>query len=131
MSFVDPIADMLVRMRNAMAVGRDVVDVPHSKIKGEIARILKREGYLADYVTEGGGKKVLRIYIRYTAAHEPVIHALRRVSKSGLRKYVSADKLPRVLDGLGTAILSTPKGILTEKEAREARVGGEVLCTVW
>ncbi|MBN1676481.1 MAG: 30S ribosomal protein S8 [Kiritimatiellae bacterium] len=131
MSLSDPIADMLTRIRNAHMAGHEVVEMPHSKVKNEIARILKREGYIADYTAEGGAKKRLRLYLRYLAPEEPIIRGLRRVSKPGLRRYVQADSIPRVLRGIGVVILSTSKGILTGGEARKMRVGGEVLCEVW
>ena len=131
MSFSDPIADMLTRVRNAHMAQHEVATMPHSKIKSEIARVLKKEGYISDYVVEGGTKKTLRLYLKYTTDHSPVIQGLERVSKSGLRKYVAADALPRVLGGLGVAILSTSSGVMTATEARKKNIGGEVLCTVW
>ena len=131
MSWSDPIADMLVRIRNAHMAELDIVEMPYSKIKGEITRVFKREGYITDYAVEGGVKKILRIYLKYTQDHEPVIVGLKRISRSGLRKYVAADELPRVLNGMGIAVLSTSAGILTDKEARSKNVGGEVLCFVW
>ena len=131
MSMSDPIADMLTRVRNAHMANLEVVDVPHSRIKGEIARVLKKENYITDFVVEGGKKKVLRLYLRYTGEHEPVIHGLRRESRPGLRRYVGIEDVPRVLAGMGTAILSTSNGIMTGQEARKQKVGGEVLCSVW
>lgn len=131
MSVTDPIADMLLRMRNAQKAGLEMVEIPHSKIKGEIARVLKKEGYIHDYVAEGGVKKRLRVYLKYAGAQGPAMRGIRRISKSGLRKYVSVDTLPRVLGGMGIAILSTSSGIMTDKEARARKTGGEVLCTVW
>lgn len=131
MSWSDPIADMLTRVRNGCMVGTDVVEMPHSKLKCEITRVLKREGYISDYAVEGGVKKILRIYLKYTGDHEPVIIGLRRESKPGLRRYVSCDDVPRVLSGMGIAVLSTSAGIMTGKEARSRRIGGEVLCRVW
>jgi small subunit ribosomal protein S8 len=122
---------MLTRIRNAHMAGQDVVDLPHSRIKGEIARILKREGYVTDFVLEGGDQKVLRIYLKYDADRQPVIHGLRRESRPGLRKYVSFDDIPRILGGLGTAVLSTSSGVMTGQEARKKHVGGEILCSVW
>jgi small subunit ribosomal protein S8 len=123
---------MLTRIRNACGAGRDTVDVPRSEMKAELARILKREGYIADYTTEGqGGKKTLRLFLRYTPEREPVIQGLQRVSKPGLRRYVAAAKVPRVLRGMGVAILSTSSGILTDREARHGKVGGELVCKVW
>ncbi len=132
MSLSDPISDMLTRVRNAQRVAHESVEMPHSRMKSEVARILKREGYIRDYTTEGGaGKRVLRVYLKYGPSQEPGIEGLRRISKPGLRRYVPADKLPRVLRGMGIAILSTSSGIMTDKEARKQKVGGEVMCYVW
>jgi small subunit ribosomal protein S8 len=134
MNVTDPIADMLTRIRNASSAKLDVTEMPHSILKGEVARILKKEGFIADYVTEGhGGKKNLRVFLKYGAgaSRPPVIRGLRRISKPGLRRYVATTKLPRVMGGMGLAILSTSKGILTDREAREQKAGGEVLCHVW
>ena len=132
MSLSDPISDMLTRVRNASAARKPMVQMNHSKMKSEIARLLKREGYISDYVTEGqGGKKQLCLYLKYTYNDAPVIQGLRRISKPGLRRYVPAGKIPRVLGGMGTAILSTSSGVMTDKEARRTTVGGEVLCYIW
>jgi small subunit ribosomal protein S8 len=131
MSWSDPIADMLVRIRNAHMAELEVVEMPHSKIKSEIARVLKKEGYITDYAVEGGVKKTLRVYLKYTQDHEPAILGLKRVSKAGRRKYVPADDIPRVLNGLGVAVMSTSAGIMTGKEARSKNIGGEVVCSVW
>jgi len=129
---LDPIADMLTRMRNALAARHDITEISHSVLKVEIARILKREGFISDYVVEGGGaKKTLRVYLKYTDDNEPVIRVLKRVSKSGLRHYVRGSKLPKPLGGLGLAILTTSAGVMTNKEARKQNIGGEVLCEVW
>ncbi len=132
MSVCDPISDMLTRVRNATRAGLETVEMPHSVLKGEVARVLKKEGFISDLVTEGhGGKKTLRLYLRYGSDRTPVIRGLRRVSKPGLRQYAASAKIPRVIGGIGVAILSTSKGILTDREARTAKVGGEVLCYVW
>ncbi|MDD5760329.1 MAG: 30S ribosomal protein S8 [Desulfobulbaceae bacterium] len=132
MSVSDPIADMLLRIRNAQMAGREMVEMPSSRIKSEIIRILKREGFISDYSIEGGDKKkTLRLYLKYTADRQPVIKGIRRVSTSGLRRYATTRDLPRVLGGMGVAIISTPTGIITDKEARKKHVGGEILCTVW
>jgi len=132
MSYTDPISDMLTRIRNSTRAGLEVVEMPRSNLKTEIARILKREGFIVDYTTEGsGGKKTLRLYLKYGPEQKPVIRGLRKISKSGLRRYVQAQKIPRVLGGLGVAILSTSHGVLTDREARKANLGGEVLCYVW
>jgi small subunit ribosomal protein S8 len=122
---------MLTRIRNAHAAELELVEMPHSGMKGEIARILKREGYIGDFVIEGGKKRVLRLYLKYTPDREPVITGLKRISTPGRRTYASADKPPSVLAGLGIAIISTSSGIMTDKEARKRRLGGEVLCSVW
>lgn len=132
MNLTDPIADMLTRIRNAHAAGLDTVDMVHSKIKGEIARILKKEGYVKDYVVEGGSKKkVLRVYLKYTEDREPVIRGLKRKSKSGLRLYSGAAKMPKVIGGMGTVIVTTPLGVMTGKDATKKNVGGEIICLVW
>lgn len=132
MSPSDPVADMLNRIRNALMSGAPVTEVPHSKLKSEIARILKREGFIADYVVEGSGpRKALRVFLKYHADRQPTIRGLRRISKPGLRRYVTCDKVPRVLGGMGVAILSTSGGIVTDSEARKMNKGGEVLCFAW
>ena len=132
MSFSDPIADMLLRIRNAYTAGLEVAEMPHSKLKGEIVRILKREGFISDFVVEGGdSKKTIRIYLKYTAKHEPAIRGMRRASKPGLRRYVTSREVPLVLGGLGLAVLSTSGGILAGKEARKRSLGGELLFTIW
>ena len=132
MSVSDPIADMLTRIRNANMSSQETVQMPHSNMKSEIARILKKEGFILDYTTEGhGGKRTLRLYLKYTEDQEPVIQGLKRISRGGLRRYVPASNLPRVLRGMGVAILSTSAGILTDREARKQHVGGEVLCYIW
>lgn len=132
MNLSDPIADMLTRIRNANGAGLKQVQIPHSGLKTELARILKKEGYIADYVTEGhGGKKTLCLYLKYGYDHKPIIQGLRRISKPGLRRYVATDKIPRVLGGMGLAVLNTSSGLLTDREARKANVGGEVVCYVW
>jgi small subunit ribosomal protein S8 len=128
----DPIADMLTRIRNANALRYESVSMPHSNIKVAIAEILKKEGFVNDVVVEGEGtKKSLTVVLKYGPTGERVITGLKRISKPGLRANASVDKLPRVLGGLGIAIISTSKGLLTDAEARKANVGGEVLCYVW
>lgn len=128
----DPIADMLTRIRNANALRYESVSLPYSKMKSQIAEILKREGYLEAVAVEGEGvKKTLELTLKYGARGERVISGLKRISKPGLRINVTADKMPKVLGGLGIAIVSTSKGILTDKEARKLGVGGEVLCYVY
>lgn len=128
----DPIADMLTRIRNAVKARHESVEMPSSKMKVEIAKILKREGYIEDYeVIAANPQDILRIQLRYTPDKRGVIHGLRRISKPGLRVYVKKDEIPKVLGGLGIAIISTPKGLMTDKEARKAGLGGEVICYVW
>lgn len=132
MSFSDPIADMLTRIRNANMAEKKVVQIPYSKMKDAIAVILKKEGYIADLVTENlEGKKVLTLYLKYRADRTPVIQGLKRESKCGCRKYVDSNSIPRVLGGIGTAILTTSKGVMSGKEARQNGVGGELICTIW
>jgi small subunit ribosomal protein S8 len=127
---MDPIANMLTCVRNASQALLDEVAIPHSKIKENIARILKNEGYIAEFGVEGDAKKTLKMKLKYSG-RRGVIEGLRRVSRPGLRQYVSATEVPRVLGGLGVAILSTSKGVMTGQDARKESVGGEVLCHVW
>ena len=133
MTMSDPIADMLTRIRNANTAKHDTVDVPASKMKIAIADILLNEGYIAKYdLGEDGSFKTIRVTLKYGAdKNEKVITGLKRISKPGLRVYASKDELPRVLGGLGTAIISTNQGVITDKEARKLNVGGEVLAFVW
>lgn len=132
MVMTDPIADMLTRIRNASSVKHESVDIPSSKLKVEIARILKDEGFIREYkVIEDGKQGILRIYLKYTPQKDQVIQGLKRISKPGLRVYANKDEVPRVLGGLGIAILSTSKGVITDKTARQEGVGGEVICYVW
>lgn len=132
MSWSDPIADMLVRIRNAHMAGVDTVEMPHSTLKGELVRIMKREGFVADYVVEGGGgRKLLRVYLKYVGEHEPAIRGMQRKSKPGLRSYVTSTTIPTVLGGMGIAVLSTSSGVMTGKEAKKRNLGGELLCTLW
>ena len=133
MTMSDPIADMLTRIRNANTAKHDTVDVPASKMKLAIADILLNEGYIAKYdIVEDGSFKTIRITLKYGVdKNQKVISGLKRISKPGLRVYASKDELPRVLGGLGTAIISTNQGVITDKEARKLQIGGEVLCFVW
>ena len=132
MHITDPIADMLTRIRNANSAKHDTVDVPASNMKKSIAQILLEEGYIKNFqLIDDGTQGVIRITLKYGAGKEKVISGLRRVSKPGLRVYAGAEELPRVLRGLGIAIVSTSKGVMTDKKAREAHVGGEVLAFVW
>lgn len=128
----DTIADMLTRIRNANSMGYEEVSVPSSKLKVELARILKEEGFIKDYkvVSEGVEKNIL-LTLKYGKKKEKVITGLKRISKPGLRVYVRSDEVPKVLNGLGIAIISTSKGIMTDKEARKLNIGGEVLAYVW
>jgi small subunit ribosomal protein S8 len=128
----DPIADMLTRIRNALAARHAKVDVPASQLKNEIARILKDEGYILNYkLTEEGSKKYIRLYLKYSPTNQPVISHIERVSRPGCRVYAGSKEIPRVLGGLGINIVTTPKGVMTGAEARKQGVGGEVLCQVW
>ena len=133
MTMSDPIADMLTRIRNANTAKHDTVDIPSSKMKLAIADILVREGYIRKYdVVEDGSFKTIRVTLKYGKdKNERIISGLRRISKPGLRVYANTDELPKVLGGLGIAIISTNKGVVTDKEARELNVGGEVLAFVW
>lgn len=132
MSMSDPIADMLTRIRNASSVFHETVDVPASKLKKEVARILKEEGYIRDYkVMDDGKQGMIRIYLKYAPPKRQVITGIKRISKPGLRVYVKRDSIPKVLGGLGIAILSTSRGVMSDREARRANVGGEVICYVW
>jgi small subunit ribosomal protein S8 len=132
MSMTDPLADMFTRIRNGSKAKFEKVDVPSSKMKREIAKILKDEGFIKNFkvVTDDHQHETLRIFLKYDVNRKEVIH-LKRVSKPGRRVYVGKDRIPSVMSGLGFSILSTPKGILTEKSARQANIGGEVLCYVW
>ncbi len=131
MALTDPIADMLTRIRNGIRARHQRVDMPNSKLKAEIARILKDEGYIANFkIVEEERKKVLRVFLRYDAEGENAISDLERISRPGRRVYVGTGEIPRVLGGLGVTILTTPRGVMTGKSARKAGVGGEVLCSV-
>ena len=127
----DPIADMLTRIRNALVVKHDEVDIPTSNMKKEIARILLEEGYINGFEVVGDKGETIKVALKYGPKGERVISGLKRISKPGLRVYAGSDELPKVLGGLGIAIISTPKGVMTEKEARKMRHGGEVLAYVW
>ena len=128
----DPIADMLTRVRNANMAEKKIVSLPHSKIKSEVARLLKQEGFISDFsVDEDNGKSILNLFLKYTLEREPVIQGLRRISKPSCRRYANAEEVPRVLGGIGIAILSTSSGLMTDSEAREKNIGGEILCYIW
>ncbi|MFC4559656.1 30S ribosomal protein S8 [Virgibacillus kekensis] len=132
MVMTDPIADMLTRIRNANMVRHEKLELPASKMKKEIADILKREGFVRDYeFIEDNKQGVLRLFLKYGSNNERVITGIKRISKPGLRVYAKADEVPRVLNGLGIAIVSTSNGVLSDKEARKQAVGGEVLAYVW
>jgi small subunit ribosomal protein S8 len=134
MTMTDPIADMLTRLRNANVAYHDEVRMPSSKLKEALAAVLQREGYVAGWRSEEDPSrpgKVLTVEMKYSPDRDRSIAGIKRVSKPGLRVYRQADKLPRVLGGLGVAVLSTSQGLMTDREARERRVGGEVLCYVW
>lgn len=131
MSMSDPVSDFLTRIRNAYRAGKEVIEAPHSKLLAEIARILKKEGFITDFAVEGGSRKTLRLYLKYTDEGSPVIVGIERKSKPGIRVYSKVDSIPRVLGGLGVTILSTSAGILTGSDARAKGIGGEVLCFVW
>ena len=132
MTMTDPVADMLTRIRNANTAGHQTVEVPASKMKRSIASILKEEGYIDDFEFIDDGKQgVIKIAMKYASGKTRVISELRRISKPGLKVYVKADDVPRVLGGLGIAIISTSKGVISDKDARRIGVGGEVICYVW
>ena len=128
----DPIADMLTRIRNANMVSHETVQMPSSKLKVELAKLLKDEGYIVDYSIKTEGKfSFLTVVLKYDEKHKPVITNLKRISKPGLRDYCKAKNLPKVFGGLGIAIITTSKGLLTDRRARKENVGGEILCYVW
>ena len=132
MTMTDPIADMLTRIRNANTVYHDKVELPSSKIKLAIAEILKQEGFIREYETKKDNKQgTIRVYLKYGPNREKVISGLKRISKPGLRVYAQKDNLPKVLGGLGIAIISTSRGIMSDKTARKEQIGGEVLCYIW
>ena len=132
MSLTDPVADMLARIRNAANARHQKVDIPASKLKVEIARILKEEGYIANFKpVEEEGRKTLRVYLKYTSDNTSPISHLSRVSRPGCRVYVGHSEIPRVLGGLGINILTTPKGVMTGRQARKEKLGGELLCEVY
>jgi len=133
MVMTDPIADMLTRIRNGNTVYHEKVDIPASKLKQEVARILLEEGFIknVEYTQDGAGHPAIRVFLKYGANKERVITGLKRISRPGLRVYAGKDEVPRVLGGMGIAIISTSKGIMTDKKARHEGIGGEVLCYVW
>ncbi|MEP0773911.1 MAG: 30S ribosomal protein S8 [Acidobacteriota bacterium] len=132
MTMTDPIADYLTRVRNSLAAGKDRCDVPASRIKLELSKILQEEGFIRSFkVVDEGPQRTLRVYLRYSSEGEPAIHGLERVSRPGRRVYRAVDDLPKVRGGIGVAVVSTSKGLMTDARARELRLGGEVMCRVW
>jgi small subunit ribosomal protein S8 len=133
MSFTDPIGDMLTRIRNASSARHEKVLVPASRLKLRLAEVLKEEGYIKDYVLHQDEHKqgAITILLKYSPDREPAISDIKRISTPGLRRYVATGDIPRVLNGLGTAILSTSKGVMVDREARKQKVGGELICTIW
>ena len=133
MSQTDPIGDLLTRVRNGSRAGKAQVDAPASRIGSALMECLKQEGYIQNWrlMSEGNPQGILRIYLKYTKARKPILRKIKRVSRPGLRIYAGKDKLPKILSGIGTSILTTPKGILTDTQARAQGVGGEVICHVW
>lgn len=132
MTMTDPIADFLTRIRNAVMAGKDRVDVPASRLKLELTKILKEEGFIRTFkVLEEGPQGTIRLYLRYSPEGDPAIHGIERVSRPGRRVYMGVDELPSVRRGIGIAVVSTSKGLMTDARARELRVGGEVMCKVW
>lgn len=131
MIMTDPIADMLTRIRNAVQARHEVVDIPASKEKVEIAKILKNEGFICDYSVSSDAKKVITVTLKYGPNNEKVISGLKRISKPGLRVYAKVGSIPRVLNGLGIAVIATSQGMMTDKEAKAKHTGGEVLAYVW
>jgi len=128
----DPIADLITRIRNANRANHEKVDIPASKMKAEVVRLIKEEGFIRNYkVLEDRRQGVIRVFLKYGPNRERIINEVERVSKPGRRVYTTADRIPRVLGGLGVAILSTSQGIMTDRQARRAQVGGEVLCYIW
>ncbi|BAS29074.1 30S ribosomal protein S8 [Limnochorda pilosa] len=132
MVMTDPIADMLTRIRNASHARHDSVDIPASRLKKELARVLKEEGFVRDVrVLKEGSFEVIRVYLKYGAQKRETIGGIRRISKPGRRIYATKDQIPKVLGGFGIAVLSTSRGVMTDRQARKERVGGEVICYVW
>ena len=128
----DPLSDLLTRLRNAMRAGHDRVDVPASRVKEAVLKVLEEEGFIASYRrVQEEGRPVLRVGLKYDADGEPIVVGIERVSRPGRRVYARADTIPSVLGGLGVSIVSTSKGIVTDKKARQSRLGGEVLCNIW
>jgi len=131
MPVTDPIADYLTRIRNAVAACHPEVDIPHSKMKLALAKIMKDEGYIRDFILLTEGHPVIRIQLKYGVEDESALRGLKRESRPGLRRYVGADSIPRVLGGMGVAVMSTSKGIMTGRKAKQQKLGGELLCSIW
>lgn len=131
MSSSDPLSDMLTRIRNAVAVNKTQTTMPSSKLKREVARVMKAEGYILDYAVTSDSKPTLTVFLRYGERQVPSIRGLKRISKPGLRRYCGASDMPRVLGGMGIAVVSTSQGLMTDKEARAKNTGGELLCEIW
>lgn len=132
MSQSDPLSDMITVIRNANRAKKEKVDIPFSKLRMEVIKIFKNEGFIKNFkLIEDNNKSYIRVYLKYTTSGECVIHDLKRVSKPGLRIYRRKDRIPRVFNGYGTSVISTSKGVLTDKKAREQNVGGEILCYIW
>ncbi len=132
MSMVDPLADMYTRIRNATRVAKETVDIPASKIKKEISRVLKEEGFIDNFkVLDGNVQGIIRLKLKYSKRNKNVITDIKQISKPGLRRYVNVDEIPRVLGGLGIAIITTSGGVFTDSQCREKKAGGELLCYVW
>jgi small subunit ribosomal protein S8 len=132
MTMTDPVADFLTRLRNAVRVGKDRCDVPTSRLKLELAKILQEEGFIRTFkVLEEGPQPALRVYLRYSPDGEPAIRGLERVSRPGLRVYRGVEDLPQVRGGIGVTVVSTSKGLMTDAKAREGRLGGEIMCRIW
>ncbi|MDR1616517.1 MAG: 30S ribosomal protein S8 [Syntrophomonadaceae bacterium] len=132
MAMTDPIADFLTRIRNGNMVMHETVEIPSSRIKIAIARIMREEGYIKDFeYIEDGKQGIIRVYLKYGTNKQKIITGLKRISKPGLRVYVKKDEIPKVLGGLGTAVISTSQGLMTDKNARKSKLGGEVICYIW
>ncbi|MBI3534017.1 MAG: 30S ribosomal protein S8 [Deltaproteobacteria bacterium] len=132
MSMTDPVADLLTRIRNSNGERHEKLDVPASRLKANVVRVLKEEGYIKNFrLHRDEGKPFIKIYLKYTEKGEPIINGIRRVSSPGLRQYAGYEKMPRPLSGAGIAIVSTSRGVMSSQKARQAKVGGEILCEVW
>ena len=132
MSLNDPISNMLTNIRNAAHVKKETVDVPASKLSGKVLEIFKSDGYIENFrLLKNNAQGTLKVYLKYQKNKESIIIGLKRISRPGLRVYVKHDKIPRVLNGLGTAVISTSKGVMTDRDARKQKIGGEVLCYIW